>query len=345
MESNSLTRNEKNFDNSHLLYFIFKHRKLFIIVGLAAAIGSAIVSLLIPNRYSASVIMFPTSTNAISKALLTQTTSARQDLLEFGEEEQVEQMLQILHSNEIREKVITKFNLLEHYRINPNSKNKLAKLYKAYDNNITFRRTKYMAVEIRVTDRDPQLAADIANYIANLYDSVKNNMQKQRSMAGYQIVLEEYNSLFAEIEKKKHIIDSLSRKGVQNYEKQTERLYEGLAREIGKGNLQAVQAIQKQLDTLAKYGSTYMALTQEIENDLKKLSELKAKLSEARVDAYSFIPQKFVVNYAYKPEKKSFPPRTLIVLISTVSSLLLLLILLLLREMLKTFRASEKRES
>ncbi|MCX7697531.1 MAG: Wzz/FepE/Etk N-terminal domain-containing protein [Bacteroidales bacterium] len=344
MEKNSLTQNENQFNQSHLLYFIFRHRKIFILVGLITFIGSALISLLIPNRYSASVIMFPTSTNAISKALLTQTTSARQDLLEFGEEEQAEQMLQILHSNEIRDKVITKFNLLEHYRINPNSKNKLAKLYKAYENNITFRRTKYMAVEIRVTDKDPQLAADIANYIANLYDTIKNNMQKQRSMAGYYIVLEEYNSLFADIERKKHIIDSLSRKGIQNYEKQTERLYEGLAREIGKGNSQAVLSIQKQLDTLAKYGTTYITLTQEIENDLKKLSELKAKLSEARVDAYSFIPQKFIVNNAYKPEKKSFPPRTLIVIISTVSSLLLLLILLLLLETIKGFRTREKTE-
>lgn len=336
---------ESQFDSSNLLFYIFQWRKLFLIVGLVVAIGSAIISLLIPNQYSASVILFPTSTNAISKALLTQTFSAKQDILEFGEEEQAEQMLQILHSNEIRQKVIQKFNLLEHYKINPNAKNKLAKLYKLYDDHFSFRRTQYMAVEIRVTDRDPQLAADMANYIANLYDTIKNNLQKQRSERGYEIVKEEYETLLQDILQKRRILDSLSLKGVQNYERQTERLYEGLVREIGKGNTQAVLAIQRQLDTLAKYGPTYVTLNQEIENDLKKLSDLKAKLSEAKVDATSFLPQKFVVDYAYKPEKKSFPPRTIIVIVSTLSALLLLLIGLFLYDTYLSFKKKEKKQA
>jgi uncharacterized protein involved in exopolysaccharide biosynthesis len=341
----SILPKKSQFDSSNLLYFIFRWRKLFLLVGLITAIGSAIISLLIPNQYSASVIMFPTSTNAISKALLTQTVTAKQDILEFGEEEQAEQMLQVLHSNEIRQKVIQKFNLLEHYKINPNAKNKLAKLYSKYDDNFSFRRTQYMAVEIRVTDKDPQLAADMANYIANLYDTIKNNLQKQRAEKAYQIVKEEYDALLEDIMLKKRILDSLSLKGVQNYERQTERLYEGLAREIGKGNTPAILAIQRQLDTLAKYGPTYVTISQEIENNLKKLADLKAKLSEAKVDAISFLPQKFVVDYAYKPEKKSFPPRTIIVIVSTFSALFLLLIILLLHDLYKSFKEKEQKQA
>jgi capsular polysaccharide biosynthesis protein len=49
-----------------------------------------------------------------------------------------------------------------------------------YESNITFKRTEYMAVKISVLDKDPQLAADIANTIAALLDSVKNDMQKER---------------------------------------------------------------------------------------------------------------------------------------------------------------------
>ena len=45
-----------------------------------------------------------------------------EDILEFGKEEEAEQMLQVLYSDEIRDKVISKFNLMEHYDIDPDSK-------------------------------------------------------------------------------------------------------------------------------------------------------------------------------------------------------------------------------
>jgi len=52
-----------------------------------------------------------------------------------------------------------------------------------------------MAVQISVLDKDPQMAADIANKIADLLDSTKNQMQRQRAFSGYRIVEAEYNSL------------------------------------------------------------------------------------------------------------------------------------------------------
>ena len=39
-----------------------------------------------------------------------------------------------------------------------------------------------MAVQISVLDKDPQMAADIANTVAALLDSVKNDMQRQRAI-------------------------------------------------------------------------------------------------------------------------------------------------------------------
>ena len=334
----STTPKELTFENTNFLFFLFKWRKLLIIICVAAAIISAGISLLIKNKYVSTVVIFPTSTNAVSKALISSQYGVKEDIMAFGEDEDAEQMLQILNSNEIRQRIIQKFNLLEHYDINPESKYRNTRLYETYNENISFNRTEYMAVEIKVTDKDPQMAADIANEIANLYDTVKNNLQKQRSLEGFKIVEGAYLEVQEDIKKKEDSLSILRSKGVQDYESQAERLYEGLAREIGSGNQRAVNQIQERLDTLAKYGSAYVSLRDGLEHDKKQLSDLKAKYEEAKVDAESSLPQKFVVDYAFKAEKKSYPVRWLIVVISTFATLLTSIILIILYENFKKFK-------
>ncbi|MDX9931419.1 MAG: hypothetical protein AB7V36_01950 [Bacteroidales bacterium] len=334
----STTPKELTFENTNFLFFLFKWRKLLIIICIAAAVISAGISLLIKNKYVSSVVLFPTSTNAVSKALISSQYGAKEDIMAFGEEEEAEQMLQVLNSNEIRQRIIQKFNLLEHYDIDPESKFKNTRLYETYNENISFNRTEYMAVEIKVVDEDPQMAADIANEIANLYDTVKNDLQKQRSLEGFKIVEGAYKELEADIIRKEDSLSILRSKGVQDYESQAERLYEGLAREIGNGNQRAVSQIQERLDTLAKYGSAYVSLRDGLEHDKKQLSDLKGKFEEAKVDAESSLPQKFVVDYAFKAEKKSYPVRWLIVVISTFATLLTSIILIILYENFRKFK-------
>jgi capsular polysaccharide biosynthesis protein len=107
--------------------------------------------------------------------LLLENPSSNTDLLEFGQEEQAEQLLQILYSYEIKMRIIKKYNLLKHYDIDSTSKYKMTRLFSQFKNNITFRRNEFMAVEINVLDKDPQYAADIANDIAALVDTEKKS--------------------------------------------------------------------------------------------------------------------------------------------------------------------------
>ena len=69
---------------------------------------------------------------------------------------------------------------MNHYNIDLNSSYKNTLLQEEYTSNISFKRTQYMSVVIEVFDTDPQIAADIANNIASLLDSVKNRIQKER---------------------------------------------------------------------------------------------------------------------------------------------------------------------
>ncbi|HOV10464.1 MAG TPA: Wzz/FepE/Etk N-terminal domain-containing protein [Bacteroidales bacterium] len=310
---------QANFNTTNFFFFLYKWRKPLIIICLAAAIISGVISLLITPKYKSSVILFPASTNAISKALLADNYGGKLDILEFGEEAQTEQLLQILSSNEIRSRVIKKFNLMEHYEIESDSKFKMTRLIEEYNSNITYQRTEYMAVEITVLDKDPQLAADIANYISDQLDSVKNKMQKERATKAFQIVETEYKKLQNDIKSLEDSLTILRKMGVNDYETQAEAYNTQLAIALSKNNKEAVRAIEERLQLLGDYGSAYVSLRDELELEKKQLSAIKAKYEEAKVDATQDLPSKFVVDKAFKAERKSYPIRWLIVILSVVS--------------------------
>ena len=111
------TESSFDFSSGNLLVFIYRYRKILIAVSLAAAIISSVVSLLIEEKYKSTVIMFPTTTNSISKALIADNFGGKDDVLELGEEEQAEQLLQILNSDEIRNRIVEKYDLMQHYEI------------------------------------------------------------------------------------------------------------------------------------------------------------------------------------------------------------------------------------
>jgi len=111
-------------------------------------------------------------------------------------------------------------------------------------------------------------------------------------------------------------LQGLGRKGINDYERQSEVLNLQLAIAISQNNQNAMRLMQQKLDTIGKYGGTFMSLKNALEFKTEQLILLKTKYQEARVDAEEFLPQKFVVNSAYKAEKKSYPIRWIILLVT-----------------------------
>ena len=315
----------KPFFSGVFMHIVYKYKKHLAIIGVLAIILSVIFSspFFITPLYKSTVILYPTASKSISKALLSESPGSSKDILEFGEEEQTEQMLQVLNSNRIMDRVIKKYNLMAHYDISPHDRYKMTRLYKEYESNFRFRRTEYMAVKITVYDKDPQLAADMANDVSELVDSTINRMQKEVARKAFEIVKDEYLTLKKEIKVKEDSMTVLRELGVHDYESQSEMFNRQLAIEMAKGNSAGVKRLQKKLEILARYGGPYVSLRDALEHDKKQLSEIKGKYEEARVDATENLPHKFIVSSAYKAEKKSYPIRWLIVLISTFSALFL----------------------
>jgi uncharacterized protein involved in exopolysaccharide biosynthesis len=338
-----IEKKHEEFNSSNLVIFLYKWRKPLLIVMASALFASWFFSLpwFITPKFKSTVIMFPASTNSISKALLSEQYAKGQDLVEIGEQEQAEQLLQILNSSRIRDRIIQKFKLMEHYGIDTSAQYKYSKLYKEYERNISFRRTEFMAVQITVLDEDPQVAAEVANGISYLLDTVKNEMQRQRSIKGLHIVEQEYIDLKKEIN---GIVDSMAvigQLGVSEVDYQSQALNQQMAVAITSGNRNAQAALQKKLDILGKYGGVYTSLKNALEFKTEQLTLLQAKYKQAKVDAEESLPVKFVVSDAVKAEKKSYPIRWLIMLVSTVSALFLAVIVIMVMEKINAYNAQK----
>jgi len=105
-----------------------------------------------------------------------------------------------------------------------------------------------------------------------------------------------------------------------------------LAIEIARGNTRGIEALNSKLDVLAQYGGPYVSLRDALEYEKKQLSFVKSKYEEAKIDAKESIPQKFIVETAYKSERKAYPIRWIIVTLSILSTLFMACLVILILE-------------
>ncbi|MFH2140849.1 MAG: Wzz/FepE/Etk N-terminal domain-containing protein [Bacteroidota bacterium] len=327
-------KSDFNFDSSNLITYIFNRRKPIIIIVAVAIIVSGIISFLIESKFESTVIVFPANSTSISQELLNNNLIEK-NILKFGDEEEVEQLIQVLNSDEIREKIIIKYNLAEHYQIDPKSYYPRTLLIKEYKDNVTISRTEYMSVEIEVLDKDPEISAMIANDIAEYLDTVMNRMQKERAFKALKIVESEYNSLKEHIAVLEDSLLDIRRMGIFDYESQSEVFNDAYAIAIAEGRIDGAKKIEEKLKLLAEYGGIYSNLRNLLVYEIEKVSILESKYREAKVDLEQDLPHKFVVNNAQVAEKKSYPIRWLIVTISTLASFILTILLMIIFDNIK----------
>ena len=333
--------NEFNFKS--IADFLYLHRVKLIVICLAAAAFGFIFSLpyFMPPKYQSTLVFYPSTTSSISKALLSSDNISSPDVLAIGREDEAEQLLQFLQSDEITSKICAKYHLMRHYRIDPNSKYPHTKLENKFAENIKYRRTEYMSVEVSVLDEDKDTAAMIANDIGNLLDSAKGKVLQERAKEAFQIVQNKFNERQTYVQYMVDSIRHLGYKGVVNYTEQAAQLQtdEDEARSAGKTAI--VKEMQDNMDTLARYGPAYDALTAELRYELGDIAQLKIKYEEAKVDAEQMLPAKFIINKATPAEKKASPDRILFMLICMASAFAISVIIL---GLIENFNKSKKKK-
>jgi len=328
--------NNNFLDNTSLFALLYKWRKKIITISFAAAIIAAVVSLFIINKYKSDVILFPTMNLSTGKALLNENN----DFLEIGEEDELEHMMQILQSNDIKQRVVTKFDLINHYDIDTSKEKYYADLMKKYDEHVEFGITKYSSIRIAVLDKDPQMAADIANEIASLIDTVMNNLQKGMAEQGYQSLIKERDFIVGKIKIMEDSIAKIRAFGINDYESQSEVLNEQWAVAKIANNHSAALAIEKKLAIISKYGGLYVSVREQLNYIRGNLNHMNKKINEHKLTAEDQLEHKFVLNYAIPAIKKSYPIRWLIVLTTACATALMMIVLIAIKEIVKQLKQS-----
>ncbi len=324
-----------DFASTDLLIYIWEKRVPLSIISVTAAILSIIVSFTITPLFKSTVIMFPTASASISKNLMADNYSGRFSIYEIGEEEQAERLLQVLNSEEIKNRIIWKYDLMKHYGIDSTSKFPLTQLNAAFRSKVRFRRTEFMSVQVDVMDKDPQMAADIANDISALTDTVFNSMLKQRALEAFNLVEKEYNGMLDSYQMVQDSLNLIRSLGINNYVAQADRYHEAYGKALVSGNDQAIKILDEKFKVMSQYGGDYDVFNTQLSFSAGVLSRMKLRYVEAKIELEQALPHKFVVDNAVKAEKKAYPKKSIIVIVSTLSAFLLGLILLIVNDNLK----------
>jgi uncharacterized protein involved in exopolysaccharide biosynthesis len=323
--------NEIEKERQNLLVFIWRKRKVILIVTVIAGILSLIASLMMTPIFRSTAIVFPAATSTVS---FSEQRNAKAAAMDFGEEEQAEQLVQILQSSRIRDKIVAEFDLMKHYNIAENDPNKYYNLVKKYNNNFLFVRTRYGSIQIDVLDRDAKKAADMANKIVDLIDTVKNSMVAERTWPAYQINKRKKEQLEQDRDAILKRLDTLSALGVISLDGRT-NLFQAY---VDAKNAGEKTEFKRMIDVNQKYGSTFDGLEFIRNEKIMQLEEFQVSYEQAESDANSAFNHKFIVERAVVADKKDKPKKLIIILLSTIGAFVFMVFALLIADRLKELK-------
>ncbi|MDF2436800.1 MAG: hypothetical protein K0Q95_1176 [Bacteroidota bacterium] len=270
-----------------------------IISALAAALFSS--SFFIRPRYKSSATVYPAN------------------ILPFSEESATEQLLQMLQSAYVRDEVIRKFDLAKHYNIDTAAKEGRTALLNTYQSFVSISKNQYESVDIEVTDTDPQMASDMVSTIVFALNKKISTLHKQKTTEVRDVLakqmklksdqLDSLNKVLQELRVKYHILD---------YNIQVKEASKGYMKSVavGKGS----KDIDDLLRNLEEKGGEYYKTKTIYDGVLNAYTLVRNDFDNTFKELNKNFTYTYVVSDPTPSDKKSYPVRWLIVLISVVAA-------------------------
>lgn len=258
-----------------ILILLSKRRKFIFQFTLGVAIAAAITVLLIPSRYTAETVVLPPGQNSsTSSALLSQIGGGALGSLASGSlgiKNTGDMYVSLFRGRAIEDSLVQRFGLMQKYH-----EKRLSDARREFEKNSTVvLGVKDGLIRISVTDRDPKLAADIANgYVdefRKLSASLAISEASQRRAFFQQQLLEANENLAAAEEAMKHTEQST---GILQIDSQAKSLIESAA--ILRGQIAAQEV---ELQGMTSYATEKNPQVVTAEQRLLALKAQLAKLS------------------------------------------------------------------
>src|SRR3989339_954589 len=177
METNNIHTDIKNFDGVFYIALLIKHKIFILIVTAISCIASVIITLIMPNWYSATVNAVPPK-KAIGSLFENAMSNISSTLREFGLTKlgggQTEgySYLVLLNSRTVKDSMIKRYELAKEYDI-PDSLH--SEILKELENNIEIDYESEGNYSITVTDKNRNRVAEMAN----TYINITNNLSEK----------------------------------------------------------------------------------------------------------------------------------------------------------------------
>ena len=160
-----------------LLIVLSKRRKFIALFTISVAILTAITVFLLPSEYTAETLVLPPGQNSsMSSALLSQlggsSALASAAGASLGIKSPGDMYVSLFHSRTVEDAMVQRFGLMARYRTK-----KITDARKAFESHskVTLG-TKDGLITIRVEDRDPNMAAEIANGYVDQFRKLSANL-------------------------------------------------------------------------------------------------------------------------------------------------------------------------
>ncbi|MCI7700087.1 MAG: hypothetical protein MSO72_01390 [Bacteroidales bacterium] len=311
--------------------FIKRNFKVLAVTFVVSAVVTAGITLLLPNYYKAQVVLLPSDTNSISKGVLSNMDNV--DPMNFGSSSDCEYVLDIINSGRIVGAACTKFNLAEHYGIKASGRELDEKMGRKLSNNIKVKRTDNLGVKITVWDTDPEMASNLANFIASEVTVVRSEAKKVKYDSICSVVERSRDRISKEIDLLTDSLSKLSKEYKVFYpDGMGERFAQELAKQVAAGNTAAVNRLEAKMLALEEAGAKITNLREQLYNNRKYLSQWNEFLEKANVDREAQIPVEYIIQAATPSYSKDKPKRSIIVLTSAICCTLLALFVLVVRD-------------
>jgi uncharacterized protein involved in exopolysaccharide biosynthesis len=293
----------------------------FLIITLIAVVASAVFSseFFIKPRYKSSATVYPAN------------------VIPFSDESTTEQILQMLQSTYVRDAVIKKFNLANHYKIDTTGKESKAALNNMWKSFVSIDKNQFESVDIEVTDTDPQLACDMVNEIIFQLNHKISTLHKDKTREVKKIVE-------TQLKIKSQQLDSLG-KGLQelrvkyqilDYNIQVEEVTKGYMHSLsmGKGS----KDIDVLLRNLEEKGGDYYKMKVAYDGVLQGYNAVRNEYDNILRELSKDFTYTYVVSDPTPSDKKSYPVRWLIVVIAVIAANLFLFSMIIINDFRKRFQ-------
>ena len=304
------------FDNQRILQLIWKRKFHFVIIGFIAIILSAIFSgpTFIQPKFKSTARVYPINIGRLSN------------------ESKTEQMIEMLNSNDIKFKMFDAFDLDKVYGINQDDPNYLTYMFDLYNTNVSVSKTEFETAEIKVMDYDPVRASNMCDSIIYFYNKKVTEILRVKEKEMVDIMQKGLDKKYTELSSIEKKLDSLRNEtGIISFNKQVPELTRGYMNALanGRGSAPDTKKIERLYDNFKKEGSEAAFFENKFNYTLNVIDSLTTERDFYQSEYEKNITYSHVVEYPFPADKKAYPVRWLIVVLSTFSAVFLGLLVFL----------------